>query len=424
MVNISLFRHFVPLQSLVPSDRVKLAKSCSLRAYEPDQVVQGVGGRASVALYLVEGEIELRSDRGTRRVVAGGDEARHALGSDSERSASLACIRASRLLLVDRQQLDLLLTWSQTGGVEVVDLAADTTADEGDWMTAMLQSQAFEQIPPANIAQIFAAMEPCEFAAGEIIVRQGDPGDYYYVITEGRCQVVVSDESGMVEHEVAQLGMGRSFGEEALVSGNPRNATVRALTRSGLMRLAGRDFERLLKNGDKGLVFFHHSVASWAHTWPEYREVIGATADWGKPLKNIRGKDYAASGALANVQQRISVVDKSHPITAGVEDFDIVDEAYLFPVFEDSVIPLLRTDFKPVDSAFPLRPLTKGHPPGSNLTGWVKTAERTPVAYIQHGHDNMAWANPSFRKLLSNAINWAASPEAKAWARANPKKIF
>ena len=185
-----------------------------------------------------------------------------------------------------------------------------------------------------------------------------------------------------------------------------------------------RDFERLLKNGDKGLVFFHHAVASWAHTWPEYREVIGATADWGKPLKNIRGKDYAASGALPNVEQRITVVNKNHPITAGVEDFDITDEAYLFPVFEDSVTPLLRTSFNPVDTAFPLRPLTKGHPPGSNLTGWVKTAERTPVAYIQHGHDNKAWANPSFRKLLSNAINWAASPEAKAWARANPKKIF
>ena len=185
-----------------------------------------------------------------------------------------------------------------------------------------------------------------------------------------------------------------------------------------------RDFERLLKSGDKGFVFFHHAVASWAHTWPEYREVIGATADWGKPIKNVRGVDYAASGALPNVQQHVTVVNKSHPITAGVEDFDIVDEAYLFPVFEDSVIPLLRTDFKQVDSAFPLRPLTKGHPPGSNLTGWVKTAERSPVAYIQHGHDNKAWANPAFRKLMSNAINLAASPEAKAWARTNPKKIF
>jgi len=185
-----------------------------------------------------------------------------------------------------------------------------------------------------------------------------------------------------------------------------------------------RDFAQLLKNGDKGFVFFHHAIASWAHTWPEYGEVIGAVADWGKPLKNIRGKDYAASGALAGTRQHITVVDKTHPITAGVGDFDIVDEAYLCPVFDDSVHPLLRTDFKPLDTAFPMRPMTKGHPPGSNLTGWYKTAERSPVAYIQHGHDNTAWANPAWRKLMTNAIKWAASPESKAWAHANPKRIF
>ena len=185
-----------------------------------------------------------------------------------------------------------------------------------------------------------------------------------------------------------------------------------------------RDFAQLLRNGDKGFVFFHHAVASWAHTWPEYGEVIGAVADWGKPLKNIRGRDYPASGALQRIKQHITVVDKSHPITAGVEDFDIVDDAYLYPVFDDSVHPLLRSDFKSVDTAFPLRPLTKGHPPGSNLTGWYKTAERSPVTYIQHGHDNIAWANPSWRKLMTNAIKWAASPEAKTWARANEKRIF
>lgn len=184
------------------------------------------------------------------------------------------------------------------------------------------------------------------------------------------------------------------------------------------------NLKALLQSGDKGFVFFHHALASWAHTWPEYSEVMGGAADWGKPLKNVRGKDYPASGALANTQQHVTIVDRSHPITRGVEDFDIVDETYLCPIFEDSVHPLMRTDFKPTYQAFPARPLTVGHPPGSNLTGWVKTAERSPVAYIQHGHDNKAWTNPAFRKLILNAIKWAASPEAKSWARANPQRIF
>jgi type 1 glutamine amidotransferase len=62
--------------------------------------------------------------------------------------------------------------------------------------------------------------------------------------------------------------------------------------------------------------------------------------------------------------------------------------------------------------------------PFSNLAAYVKTAENSPVAYVQMGHDVQAWTNPSYRQLMLNAIKWAASPEAKAWAKANPKPIF
>src|SRR5579872_3800521 len=182
------------------------------------------------------------------------------------------------------------------------------------------------------------------------------------------------------------------------------------------------NFKQLLQNGDKGFVFLHHAVAAWVHTWPEYVEVMGAAADWGTPLKNIRGKDYPPSGAKGGTAQHITIVDKAHPVTQGVEDFDIVDEAYLCPVFEDSVHCLMRTDFKPVAENFSAR--VAGHPPGSNMTGWVKTAERSPIVYIQHGHDKVAWENPAFRTLVLNAIKWSASKDAKDWAHANPKKIF
>jgi uncharacterized protein len=186
--------------------------------------------------------------------------------------------------------------------------------------------------------------------------------------------------------------------------------------------------KQLFQNGDKGFVFFHHSVASWVHTWPPgvngsnaYVEVMGGAADWGAPLKNIRGKDYPASG-FKKQPQHVTVLDKTHPVTAGVDDFDILDESYLWPVFEDSVHPLLRTNVP--QTAENYRPAQAGHPPGSSLCGWVKTAERSPVVYIQHGHDNDGWSNPAFRKLILNAIKWTASPESKTWAHANAKRIF
>ena len=205
-----------------------------------------------------------------------------------------------------------------------------------------------------------------------------------------------------------------------MFAGDFKDAVPSAQTQANL--------KALLQAGNKGFVFFHHSVASWAHTWPAgvngsnaYSEVIGGVADWGSPLKNVRGKDYPPSGFKVQ-PQRITVVDKTHPITAGVDDFDIVDESYLWPVFEDSVHPLLRTNA--VQTAENYRPQQAGHPTGSSLTGWYKAAERSPVVYIQHGHSNDAWPNPAWKRLMLNAIKWAASPESKTWARANPQRIF
>jgi uncharacterized protein len=126
----------------------------------------------------------------------------------------------------------------------------------------------------------------------------------------------------------------------------------------------------------------------------------------GNPV-TFKGKEYPNSGAQGGVKQRMAVVDKAHPIMQGVSDgFEIVDETYLCPYAEDAVQPLLRTDFKPIDVNFPGR-YAKGwrHPevPGGNLAGWVKVAGRSPIAYLQNGHDRQAWENPAYRTMLMNA---------------------
>jgi type 1 glutamine amidotransferase len=180
-----------------------------------------------------------------------------------------------------------------------------------------------------------------------------------------------------------------------------------------------KNMKALLQQG-KPMVFLHHSIASWVHSWPEYVEVVGGACDWGQPIK-IRGVEHPKSGFFGKTHQHITVVDKTHPITQGLGDgFDIVDEAYSCPMFEQSVHPLLRTDFVPKDHDLHLNPQTKF----SNLAGWVKTAENSPVVYIQMGHDREAWENPSYRTLVDNAIKWAASPDAMTWAKQNPTKIF
>lgn len=238
MSTLNLFRQFVPLASLPPVDRNELARSARVGNYQPGQVVFNRGDAARTVVFLVSGTVELLTDKSAHVVDATSPDAKHAIAQGPRRTATATCLKPAQVLFIDRDRLDLALTWSQTGGVEVLDLEGE---EEQDWMGSMLQSPAFHRIPPGNIAQIFAAMKPVAYKAGEVILKQGDPGDFYYVTTSGR---VTIERDG---HEVVQLGVGKPFGEEALVSGEPRNATVRALTDVAAMRLSADDFARLLR---------------------------------------------------------------------------------------------------------------------------------------------------------------------------------
>lgn len=180
------------------------------------------------------------------------------------------------------------------------------------------------------------------------------------------------------------------------------------------------DFEELLESG-KPMLFFHHSLASWVHTWPEYMEVMGGACDWGREIIT-RGVRHPRSGYHQNTVQQITVVG-DHPITADLGDFEITDESYTCPMFEDSVTPLLRTSWRPATAEAQAANMNPDWT-FSNLFAWVKTAENSPIVYIQGGHDATAWATPKFRELMGNAIEWLASDEATAWARANPSDIF
>jgi hypothetical protein len=180
-----------------------------------------------------------------------------------------------------------------------------------------------------------------------------------------------------------------------------------------------KGYEALLKAG-KGMVFIHHASAAWPHVWPEYSEVIGGACDWYAPI-TVRGILDPHHGYYGNTEQHITVVDKTSPITKGLGDgFDVRDEAYACAWFPESVHPLLTTSFAPPDPLVNLNPKRQY----SNLTAWYKASENSPVFYTQMGHDHQPWENPAYQVLIDNAIKWAASPEALAWAKAHHTTIF
>ncbi|CAN0457179.1 unnamed protein product, partial [Phaeothamnion confervicola] len=89
-------------------------------------------------------------------------------------------------------------------------------------------------------------LEPLAVTSGEEIIKQGEPGEYYYAVQRGTCEVVRKG-SNKREIRLAELGPGDTFGEEALISGARRNATVRMTSDGELARLTKADFTRLIK---------------------------------------------------------------------------------------------------------------------------------------------------------------------------------
>jgi len=89
-------------------------------------------------------------------------------------------------------------------------------------------------------------LQRMSYAAGDVVIRQGEEGDFFYVIVEGRCSVSRETPLNREGIRLAELGMGETFGEEALISGATRNATITMLTDGVLMRLAKDDFNTLL----------------------------------------------------------------------------------------------------------------------------------------------------------------------------------
>ena len=150
-------------------------------------------------------------------------------------------------LAIDSDLLDVMITWDQTGTYEVAELQTQLEgAGSDDWMTTLLQTKAFHRIPPANIQAIFMRMQRVPYKAGEVVIKQGDEGDFFYAIVSGKCIVTRETPLNKEGIKLAELGVGDTFGEEALIAEAKRNATVTMLTDGVLMRLNKQDFRELM----------------------------------------------------------------------------------------------------------------------------------------------------------------------------------
>ena len=130
----------------------------------------------------------------------------------------------------------------------VVDLhtgAAPAQGDSVERLAALRRIEIFRALHEDEAWQLAVRMKKESFAAGEVILRQGDPGDSLYILQRGRVRILLSAGTGLTE-QVASLGPGDFFGEMALLTGEKRTATVAAIEQVDCYSLAKPDLSVLL----------------------------------------------------------------------------------------------------------------------------------------------------------------------------------
>lgn len=193
-------------------------------------------------LYLVDGEADVS--------VGGGAAVRYGPTDEDSRPLTLepggppvtiSATVSAFLARAEADVLDFLVSWDTLGrglGTETDDVPTK--------VAAVRRSLAFRRLPLECVEEAFRRMKPVPVAQGNAVVREGEPGDAFYLIERGRAEVwrtgIYDDEP----HKVDEMGPGDAFGEEALVLKGTRSATVRMLEDGVVLRMDQEDFNELI----------------------------------------------------------------------------------------------------------------------------------------------------------------------------------
>lgn len=264
--SIETLKKFEPLSTLSNERLSELAGLVLIEKHNIGASLFSEGDIDSQAVYLLSGDVQLKSsDGGIDSIIsAGSSQAKFPLDDSQPRQVSCIAMSLVDVLRIDNGVLDYMMTWDQLAVSESTPepVKEEATTEEkqsqqlkteekqtseeaemaGDrsWIRKMRHIMAFKSMPAANIKQLLEHMESIDVQKGDVLVRQGEPGDYYYVLTEGQARVTRTIE-------LAKLDAGTSFGEEALIAESKRNASVTMMTDGNIMRLSKSDFDSLLK---------------------------------------------------------------------------------------------------------------------------------------------------------------------------------
>jgi CRP-like cAMP-binding protein/Zn-dependent protease len=224
----------VAVWSQLPAGRLlEIARAMRAEDVAPGQEVVRQGETGDCFYLIARGAFEVQIDATPEVRLGRGDYfGERALLHRAPRQATVVATEPGRVFVLDRSAFDALLA---------SDLAVRTRLERAlAYREEVAEMALFRDLGPAEVDLLLSRFVPLGVGAGEVVIRQGESGERFYVVRAGRVEV---ERDGQV---LAELGPGEAFGEIALLLDVPRTATVRATEPTALLALEARDFRDLL----------------------------------------------------------------------------------------------------------------------------------------------------------------------------------
>lgn len=236
----AVLKRLVPLNNLKDKQLQELLAQINLSEAKPGTILFHQGDRDQQSIYILAGTVSFSSnDKVVDQLSGGSDIARYAIAHQFPRKFTARTETQVLFLRIDSRLLGTLLAQSQGSGYEVREIESEA---DGHWMAQLLRVPLFQMMSAANLQRIMMRIEQVSVPGREEVFHQGDEGDYYYIIHRGRCEVIKHERAADPGKLLAELGPGASFGEDALLSGNPRSCSIRMKSDGILLRLSKKDF--------------------------------------------------------------------------------------------------------------------------------------------------------------------------------------
>jgi CRP-like cAMP-binding protein len=236
-----------PINSLSQKNFDVLLSKAEVLSISPGDYLFKEGDVDKSHLFLLDGSLLIKAKKGSSvQLDSHSDEAKLPIAQHQPRNQSARALSPLIYLKIESQSLEMMLSWDHAGSYEVEEINESTQAKPGDWMGNILRNPIFQRIPPNNLQDFFMSLKPIKCSASEIIITQGEPGDYFYIMSSGSATITRTTPSNPEGITLGEIGPGEFFGEDALISDLPRSASVQILEDSNLMRLSKIDFMSLV----------------------------------------------------------------------------------------------------------------------------------------------------------------------------------